>query len=170
MRLEITLLRSEYCRTTVFPKLIPPPLLLPLLSLVVSNANGFIVHHSPPILCEQGFQQPHAKVRTSLYAEEQQATIETYSFRDWNLTYRRKTQSSRREQKKDSGVASLRRPVQTLDQSAMATVILIHPVGIGMNSWFWTKLITLHCMGGSQRSIVRYYCSRFDWMWNRQWQ
>lgn len=109
-----------------------------LLALVVLNSDGFCTFHYRPLLLrtKKGFH-----LKTSSNDEEQQTTIESYSFRDWNLTYRHKKLSSQPE-KKDKGWASLKlKRQQNWDQPTKSTVILIHPVGIGMNSWFWEKLI-----------------------------
>ena len=46
-------------------------------------------------------------------------TIERYEYDGWNLTYRSKTAQDRKT----------------------PTLLLVHPVGIGLNSWFWKRVI-----------------------------
>lgn len=110
-----------------------------LLALLVLHGNGFTPFVTRSSLREQRFQS-HVKAKTSLNAEEDQAKIESYSFRDWNLTYRHKVLPKRRN-KTDKGWKSSILSLQKREPTTKATVILIHPVGIGINSWFWRKLI-----------------------------
>ena len=82
--------------------------------------------------------------KTQLFSSSEQsgsATIESYSFRDWNLTYRYKDLSKHYEKTK-AGHCSLTQPIGGNDPTK-TTVLLIHPVGIGLNSWFWSKLMDI---------------------------
>jgi pimeloyl-ACP methyl ester carboxylesterase len=108
-----------------------------LLALLVLRVDGFTPFDTRRSVRELGFQS-HVQAKTSFNVEEVQTTIKSYSFRDWNLTYRHKELPNRRYKKdKGSSIQSL----QKQDSSSKTTVILIHPVGIGINSWFWRKLM-----------------------------
>lgn len=72
--------------------------------------------------------------------------IKSYSYGDWNLTYRYKASqqaaaTSSSKPTNTNGVSLSQQQQEPSSSSSESIVIFIHPVGIGMNSWFWERVM-----------------------------
>jgi pimeloyl-ACP methyl ester carboxylesterase len=117
-----------------------------VLILLVQAAIGFQLQHDY-------LQRKLARNRNQIVLDQASSTssstsstdagattsIERYTYKDWNLTYRYKKGSQTSNIKKQRGWSSLLPPPKK--SQAAPSLFLIHPVGIGLDSWFWEKLM-----------------------------
>jgi pimeloyl-ACP methyl ester carboxylesterase len=77
-------------------------------------------------VCFQQQQRSSASRWSTTSTKLHETRIESYTYKDWNLTYRYKEAAKAKGQ----GLTKQQLPL-----------VLIHPVGIGLDSWFWEKIM-----------------------------
>jgi len=116
-----------YCRLQISQMV--PKIAIALLIFLANGANSFLTSTTTGKTLSSFAHRLHAtesesKQQTISNSNPASISIENYTHKEWKLTYLYKKAAPGHEHEKP--------------------IILIHPIGVGISSWFWTKLMTAY--------------------------